>query len=754
MKRGIVLFLAALIIGGSLTPAQAEATEVVNGEVYARIDGTELVLGNSVVEGKWHGAFTVISQMTDKRTGLVTHPVLDFELEYAEIPGEYFAANSPLAIENIVAMPLPGGGIEATITLAANAGDEASELGTVTRTITAFPGIAGFEIRTEVGIPGLLTGYNLGRVGLAGASTEINSFVAGYDWRGSDTPDWEPSAAPFGGAHTGDHRETQSADAGQSNEGEGEWLSMEAPDGSHAFIVNERVDYASTRMAYGGGTGEASVDLDQDLIYLGPFESDIHVANPNQVPGRARVITPGEPLALEPVFVGFGLDGDDEPWQYYRYLSEHRMPDWGRDVVFNSNGVDTNRISTGAKDDMDLGEVQKQAAIAKRLGVETFILDDGWQAISGDWCPDSPDCPEPRGKSWPTCPAPCYRFPDSTFEAVRAELGDMKLGLWMNPMHFNPAADAYKRNPQWNCEPIGEGLVAANRAQPDSSSNEAGLGTWNPEATGPEGKLIDYIEGHVRNAIDNWGVTYFKFDFLAWIDCVGVESVTAYDYRESFIRMLDRLIEDHPTVTFQIDETNDYRLFPFESVARGPSWYANGGPSTNEALHNLWVLNPWVPGYTIGQQAFGKGRGELSNDYLMAVALGSHMTFFTDLTRFTGDQIEDAAKWTELYRTHRDRFAAFTYPLLDDPISGDNWTALQPWNPDAGTGALLVFRQDAEAALQTVPLRGIRGDGSFVLRDALTDEVFGTFSAEELRTGIDISLPDRHSAKVLLIDPA
>ena len=45
---------------------------------------------------------------------------------------------------------------------------------------------------------------------------------------------------------------------------------------------------------------------------------------------------------------------------------------------------------------MDIATVREVAPIARRLGVDTFILDDGWQAISGDWQPDSPQYPEPR----------------------------------------------------------------------------------------------------------------------------------------------------------------------------------------------------------------------------------------------------------------------------------------------------------------------------------------------------------------------
>jgi hypothetical protein len=750
VRRLVLSVLSAAVLAGSLTVAHA--AQVTSGEVYASVDADKLVLGNSVIERVWSTHPFRTTSMTDKRTGLVTGGSLsDFALYYHAGMEVGSFGNGPsfdtgnFEFESATATEIEGGGIELRVIL-----EEAThQLGQVTRTITAYPGIAGFETRMSTSIPGALSGYVLDRFGLSDAAPEIHAFAAGYDWRGSGPGGvaWEPDANPTGGAHTGDHRETKTAAPGQGLEGEGEWMSVATPTG-RAFMVTERVDYASTRMSYSDAIASAGVELWRDLIYLGPFEEKIHVGNDsNKAPVRYRIIRPGQTLALEPVFTGMAIDGDDEPWQHYRYLTEHRMRDWKHDVTFNTNNVDAGRISTGAKDDMDLAEVGRQAEIAKRLGVETFILDDGWQAASGDFCPDSPECPEPRGL-YPD------RFPDGTFTAVRDKLGDMKLGLWMNPMQFNPAANAYKRNPQWNCEPIGEALVAYNRADPNGGSNEAGLGTWNPEATGPEGKQIDYIEGRIRNAIDNWGVTYFKFDFLAWVDCAGVEPVTAYDYRESFIRMLDRLIADHPNVTFQIDETNDYRLFPFESVARGPSWYANGSPKSNEALHNLWVLNPYVPGFTLGQATLGGQRGQLSNDYLMAIALGSHMTFFTDLSQLSEQQIVDARRWTDLYKAHRDRFATFTYPLLDDPLAGDNWTALQPWNPETGTGALLAFRQNTEEATKTIALRGIRGDGSFVLRDAMTDEVFGTFTAQELRAGIEIALPEKHSAKVLLVDPA
>src|SRR5206468_12722226 len=197
--------------------------------------------------------------------------------------------------------------------------------------------------------------------------------------------------------------------------------------GGTGLRVRERSGRPSSRARYGGRAGGPVVDFSRDILSLGPFEEDLHLENPGPGPGRFRVVRPGEPLALPAVFTGFGRTPEDEPWQFHRYLVEHRMLPYEHAVTFNSNGVDQNRISTGAKDDMDLATVEEIAPIARRMGVETFILDDGWQARSGDWQPDSPQYPEPR---WDGSPDSKFRprFPDSEFPAVRDATAPMNLG--------------------------------------------------------------------------------------------------------------------------------------------------------------------------------------------------------------------------------------------------------------------------------------------------------------------------------------
>jgi hypothetical protein len=134
--------------------------------------------------------------------------------------------------------------------------------------------------------------------------------------------------------------------------------------------------------------------------------------------------------------------------------------------------------------------------------------------------------------------------------------------------------------------------------------------------------------------------------------------------------------------------------------------------------------------------------------------LGSHVTFFRDLTEYSEADIATAARWVALYKQYRWRFTGITFPLLGDPLPGDNWTALQWWLSGAQRGALAVYRQDAPEETAAVALRGLRGSRSYRLRDAETGAELGVFTPAELRAGIPISLPQRNSARVFLIDPA
>lgn len=747
-----LLGLAAACSRSSEAPASLRSFAQDGITVQYGSDG--IVVNNGLIERRWSANPYLTLSYTDLRTGKVwSQDSADFALKIgpAALGAERFAITGMPTVE-----ATPRGAVRITVKLApAPLGALPAGL-QVTRVMEIYPGVAGMRSETTVStpVPLVLSGYTLEGVNLAagGLEAEMHSFRAGADWR---EPEWAGPMLNVGDAQTGDWRKTT---RGAQVSGTAQWLAVADPaTDQRLFLVMERNDQASSSMRYQDGRAEALVDLSRDVIYLGPIEEQVHVGNPGSGPGRQRILVPGTPLQLEAVFSGLALNRDDEPWQHYKYLSDYRMARYRREITFNSNGVDDNLISTGAKDDLDYATFLVQLDIARQMGIETFIFDDGWQGRSGDWCPDSesedPACQDPRRGTDTGYPA---RFPDSSFAAVQAQLqpAGMNLGLWMSPLHFHPTAQAFRNNPEWACLPLSIGLLALNTAQPYSSSSEAGIVQWNPEAISPvNGKAIDYIESRIRVAIEQWGTRYFKFDFTAWLDCGGVFTVDLYGYRESFMAMLDRVLANHPDVTIQMDETNDYRLWPFEALVRGPTWYQNGSPTPNDALHTNHVLAPYVPLFALGRN--GLRVGDLENysaDYQMAVALLSHMTFFNDLRELPVAAIPTIRRWTDYYKAHREDLAQFAYTLLEeDPFSGDNWAAFQTWNPETGRGALLAYRQDTPQASRSLRLRNVQ-DGQYRLLEAPDESRVIEASAEQLRAGIEIEIPAQRSARVFRIE--
>ncbi|MFN2615019.1 MAG: hypothetical protein ABR552_09440, partial [Actinomycetota bacterium] len=534
---------------------------------------------NGCIRREWDPLGIATDTVLDERTGATFGSGDDFSLR---LDGVEITSGALVLKEVSVA---GSGSDHATITWAALLPGRLE----VRRTVDVYAGVTGFKSQTTITslAPIALGGYTLDRLKVGDhAVPSITEFRAGADWH----EDWKPEIA-VGNAHTGDWRQTTTGVSGAALGGTSEWTAASLPSGEHVAMVSERRDYASSVGSYDGLTLSGGVDFSRDVDYIGPFEEQAHIENPGPGPARHRVLEPGQTLALEPGFTAIGTDADDAAWQFSKYLTTHRMPDYDKAVVFNSDGVDHNVISTGSKDDMSYSRMMQILPTLQQMGVETFVFDDGWQAASGDWCPDSPGCPEPRAGTDPARFGP--RFPDDQFGAVRTALqgAGMKLGLWMSPMAFHPASAAFRTNPQWSCAPVGTGTAALSVAKvpevndPNSGSNEAGIGLWNPRALGvdpdngkPE-RMIDYLESRIRRAIDTYGARYFKFDFLVWTDCVGAQPSDIYQYHDEFMAMRDRLETDHPEVTFQIDDTNDYRGFPFETIARGPSWFLNGGSS-------------------------------------------------------------------------------------------------------------------------------------------------------------------------------
>jgi alpha-galactosidase len=170
---------------------------------------------------------------------------------------------------------------------------------------------------------------------------------------------------------------------------------------------------------------------------------------------------------------------------------------------------------------------------AKELGIELFVLDDGWfknrnddNAGLGDWIPDTNKLPNGLG---------------GLIKKINA-LG-LRFGLWIEPEMVNEDSDLYRAHPDW-------AMRAPNRA-PMMSRNQLVLDLSRQE-------VLDYLYETIAGLLEKYNITYIKWDFNRSISDVYSHSFpsprqgeVAHRYYLNLYKLYDMLTKRFPHVLFE-----------------------------------------------------------------------------------------------------------------------------------------------------------------------------------------------------------
>ena len=237
--------------------------------------------------------------------------------------------------------------------------------------------------------------------------------------------------------------------------------------------------------------------------------------------GVVHRVGPGRPLTT-PVIAGLytrgGFGAASRAW--HAYVLNHVLPhpEELRPVLYNS------WEATG----FDVSEAG-QRALAERaaaLGVELFVMDDGWfgartgdHAGLGDWHVNR------------------ERFPDGLAPLVDAVHGlGMRFGIWVEPEMVNPDSDLYRAHPDWvlhhphrRRSELRNQLVL-NFARPDVA---AWAHDWLDRLVGEHG--VDFLKWDMNRPFSEAGWPGAADPDRLWVD-----------HTRAVYTLLDRLRADHP----------------------------------------------------------------------------------------------------------------------------------------------------------------------------------------------------------------
>ncbi|HEU5033829.1 MAG TPA: alpha-galactosidase [Mycobacteriales bacterium] len=715
---------AAVDRGAAAAPAPFS-----RGGVTATVTATSASLGNGLIRRGWvigaDGSVDTTALVdADAHNWVVAAP--DFSID---VDGVSTGPGTGWQLEQVTPMPppaqpdRPGSGTGAALRFRYALAEPGLPTLELQRLVVLHPGSSVIETTStlqSLGPPARVSAYSLDQVRAADASlpAEVQAYNDGSDWR----DDYRHVAHPTGAFDAEGEVARFGHDAG-------------------FFLVSQRRGGSMSRAGRDSdGRSWVGVDWARDLFDYGPLQTDPpsynRLDNPAYpAPVRARVLPPLGSLDLGTSYLGVYRGGaQNAAAAFSTDFVANQQPDFARTVGLNT----FHPWSHGPG--MSDTNLRVQVDVAQRLGIETFMLDDQWQGgpggESGDW-------------QWDP-----QRFPDRNHDGVPdfvdyLHAHGLQLGLWMSPLEFNGSSTTYAAHPDWACAPIGD-LTA-------QVQDDAGLGVW--DATNPQ--FQDYLAGVVHRLVRDDDVREFKFDFMAWVDCGSSAGVHDYaDYEAAFVDLVHRMQAENPGVTFELDETNDQRCWPFESAQIGPSWFDNAhlhaGTPLGKLLHDLWSAAPWVPTWSLGIGLYdgtltGPYAGVSGVDFLFPLAMLTHITFWTDLTQLSPAQQTETAWWVDWYRAHRDALGPTVYELTTaDPLDGHTWAVFEPW--DGTRGYVFAFRPAGASGSVPVSLQGLDPGTHYRLTDVRTGRPVATGSGARLASGLRLTLPAA-SAQVLSVTP-
>lgn len=313
---------------------------------------------------------------------------------------------------------------------------------------------------------------------------------------------------------------------------------------------------------------------------------------------------------------------------------------------------------------------------AAALGVERFVLDDGWfadrrndQTSLGDWTV-SPD-----------------GFPNGLAPLIsRVHALGMDFGLWVEPEMISPDSDLYRAHPDW-C------LHSRERGRPEMRQQLV-LDLTRDEVT-------NYVFERLDGLLRAHAIAYLKWDHNR--DLFPADGVRLGQTR-SFYRLIDRLRAAHPQVEIESCSSGGGRIDAGVLSRTHRVWPSDN----NDAIERLRIIPAWsqflpleVLGSHVGPSPNPITGRRLAMDLRAKVALFGHMGVEADPARMNEREQATLAAYIALYKVWRSVLHSGALHRLAHPDPGVSGLMVI----DATKGLALIAQTSFAATFDAAPVR-------------------------------------------------
>jgi alpha-galactosidase len=273
--------------------------------------------------------------------------------------------------------------------------------------------------------------------------------------------------------------------------------------------------------------------------------------------------------------------------------------------------------------DFDADKLEHIAKEGSKLGMELFVLDDGWfgkrnddNTSLGDWVVDA------------------SKLPDGLNDlAERIARHGMKLGLWFEPEMVSPDSDLYRKHPDW-CLHVPGRRRTESRSQLvlDMSRSD----------------VVDYVVESVCKVLESAPIAYVKWDLNRNLTEIGSQVLpkerqreTAHRYMLGVYQALERITSKFPDILFESCAGGGGRFDPGMLYYMPQTWASDNSDAVSrlQIQYGTSLVYPpvtmganvsAVPNHQIGRTTPLQTRGY--------VAMSGSFGYQLDLTKLSEDE--------------------------------------------------------------------------------------------------------------------
>lgn len=374
--------------------------------------------------------------------------------------------------------------------------------------------------------------------------------------------------------------------------------------------------------------------------------------------------------------------------------------------------------------DFNAEKLENIARVGKELGIELFVLDDGWfgkrdndKSSLGDWVVDK------------------NKLPAGLDDLARRinNLG-MKFGLWFEPEMISPDSNLYRAHPDW-CIHVPDRSRSESRNQLilDMSRKD----------------VCDAVIKMVSDILSSAPISYVKWDMNRHMTEIGSallpperQRETAHRYILGVYRVMDEITSAFPEVLFESCSGGGGRFDPGILYYMPQTWTSDNTDAVErlKIQYGTSIVYPpssmgchvsAVPNHQLGRITPLSMRGD--------VAMSGNFGYELDLTKFSNEEKDAVKEQVKTYKSLRNLIQYGDFYRIKSPFEGND-TAWMFVSEDQTEAFAAFFRVLAKPnpSLVWLRLEGLNPEMDYEIEG--TGEVVG--GDVLMNAGLDI--PYRH----------